>query len=57
MSCSAELSRKKFYNLESSLFLQVSYSDEHKNLPAGSYEVKFYDEEGYSTLKKVGCQL
>lgn len=32
---------------------QVSYSDEHKNLPAGSYEVKFYDEEGYSNLRKA----
>ncbi|KAL3853431.1 hypothetical protein ACJMK2_016974 [Sinanodonta woodiana] len=32
---------------------QVSYSDENKNLPAGNYDVRFYDEEGYSILRKA----
>ena len=32
---------------------QISFSDEHKNLPSGSYEVKLYDDEGFSALKKA----
>ncbi|KAK3579377.1 hypothetical protein CHS0354_029679 [Potamilus streckersoni] len=32
---------------------QVSYSDENKNLPAGHYDVRFYDEEGYAILRKA----
>ena len=27
--------------------------DEHKNIPAGVYNIKFYDEEGYADLRKV----
>ncbi|WAR26574.1 SSRD-like protein [Mya arenaria] len=30
----------------------VSFSDENKNLPSGSYDVKFYDEDGFSNLRK-----
>jgi len=32
---------------------QVSTSDENKNLPSGSYNIKFYDEDGYSILRKA----
>ncbi|XP_052779342.1 translocon-associated protein subunit delta-like [Mya arenaria] len=32
---------------------QVSFSDENKNLPSGSYDVKFYDEDGFSNLRKA----
>lgn len=32
---------------------QVSFSDENKNLPSGTYDVKFYDEDGYSNLRKA----
>ncbi|CAG2254695.1 SSR4 [Mytilus edulis] len=31
---------------------QISFSEEHKNLPSGSYQVRLYDDEGYSALKK-----
>ncbi|XP_061186532.1 translocon-associated protein subunit delta-like [Saccostrea echinata] len=34
-------------------FYQVSISDDHKKLPAGKYEVRLYDEEGYSALRKA----
>lgn len=36
--------------------LQISFSEEHKNLPSGSYQVRLYDDEGYSALKKV-CMI
>ncbi|XP_071082395.1 translocon-associated protein subunit delta-like [Haliotis cracherodii] len=32
---------------------QISVSDEHKNLPSGSYEIRIFDEEGYSLLRKA----
>ncbi|XP_053434900.1 translocon-associated protein subunit delta isoform X1 [Nycticebus coucang] len=32
---------------------QVSWSLEHKNAHAGTYEVKFFDEESYSLLRKA----
>ncbi|XP_039631993.1 translocon-associated protein subunit delta [Polypterus senegalus] len=32
---------------------QVSWSVEHKNARSGSYEVKFFDEESYSVLRKA----
>jgi len=32
---------------------QVTHSDEHKNLPAGTYTMRFYDEEGYADLRKA----
>ncbi|OCT67320.1 signal sequence receptor, delta L homeolog isoform X2 [Xenopus laevis] len=31
---------------------QVSWSLEHKNAHSGTYEVKFFDEESYSLLRK-----
>ena len=31
----------------------MSFTSEHKSFPAGSYDVKFYDEEGYSDLRKT----
>lgn len=34
-------------------FVQVSISDEHKKLSSGKYEVRLYDEEGYSMLRKA----
>jgi len=32
---------------------QVSFSEEHKKLPAGTYSMPIYDEEGYSDLRKA----
>ncbi|XP_075434487.1 translocon-associated protein subunit delta-like [Ascaphus truei] len=32
---------------------QVSWSLEHKNARSGTYEVKFFDEESYSVLRKA----
>uniref|UniRef100_UPI00398F0AA6 translocon-associated protein subunit delta-like n=1 Tax=Pristiophorus japonicus TaxID=55135 RepID=UPI00398F0AA6 len=32
---------------------QVSWSAEHKVTKSGTYEVKFFDEESYSALRKV----
>ncbi|XP_034772660.2 translocon-associated protein subunit delta [Acipenser ruthenus] len=32
---------------------QVSWSIEHKNARSGTYEVKFFDEESYSVLRKA----
>jgi len=32
---------------------QVSFSEEHKKLAAGSYSMPIYDEEGYSDLRKA----
>jgi len=32
---------------------QVSFSEEHKKLPAGTYTMPIYDEEGYSDLRKA----
>lgn len=34
-------------------FVQVSISDDHKKLSSGKYEVRLYDEEGYSMLRKA----
>lgn len=34
-------------------FIQVSISDDHKKLSSGKYEVRLYDEEGYSMLRKA----
>ena len=35
------------------VFTQVSISDEHKKLSSGRYEVRLFDEEGYSLLRKA----
>lgn len=32
---------------------QVSWVEERKNAPAGQYEVKLFDEEGFSALRKA----
>ncbi|WP_411026620.1 hypothetical protein, partial [Salmonella sp. s54395] len=32
---------------------QVSWVDERKDAPAGTYEVKLFDEEGFSALRKA----
>jgi len=32
---------------------QVTFTGEHKTIPAGTYSMKFYDEEGYSNLRKA----
>ncbi|XP_002732525.1 translocon-associated protein subunit delta-like [Saccoglossus kowalevskii] len=32
---------------------QVSWTDEHKTTPTGQYVIKFYDEDGYSKLRKA----
>lgn len=32
---------------------QVSWSLDHKSAHAGTYEVRFFDEESYSLLRKV----
>ncbi|NXC78962.1 SSRD protein, partial [Anhinga anhinga] len=32
---------------------QVSWSLEHRNAQSGTYEVKFFDEESYSALRKA----
>lgn len=32
---------------------QVSFSDEHKKIPSGNYEVRLFDDEGYSILRKA----
>lgn len=36
---------------------QVSWSLEHRSAQSGTYEVKFFDEESYSALRKVGPPL
>ena len=35
------------------LIIQVSWSDQHKNIPSGTYNVNVFDEEGHSDYKKV----
>ncbi|XP_013386033.1 translocon-associated protein subunit delta-like [Lingula anatina] len=32
---------------------QVSWSDDHKNIPAGTYTVRFFDEDKYAALRKA----
>ncbi|OWF35043.1 translocon-associated protein subunit delta-like [Mizuhopecten yessoensis] len=32
---------------------QVSFSDEHANLPSGSYNIRLFDEEGFAALRKT----
>merc|ERR1712002_395159 len=32
---------------------QISISDEHKKLPAGSYDLRIFDEEGFAALRKA----
>jgi len=32
---------------------QISVTDEHKKLPSGTYDVKFYDEEGFAAMRKA----
>ena len=36
---------------------QLSFSDEHTNLPAGQYTIKLYDDDSYSVLRKVSWSL
>ena len=31
----------------------MSWSEAHKKLPSGKYAVQFFDEEGYTNLRKV----
>ena len=33
--------------------LQFSWIEERKNIPAGKYTVRIFDEEGYADLRKV----
>lgn len=35
------------------LLAQVSWSLPHKQASSGTYQVKFFDEESYSALRKV----
>jgi len=35
----------------------VSFSIEHKKLPAGQYKIRFFDEELYGSLRKVGTAM
>ena len=37
--------------------LQISVTDEHKKLPKGSYQVRLFDDESYSELRKVSLNL
>nr|VZI30226.1 unnamed protein product [Spirometra erinaceieuropaei] len=39
-------------NLETDEF-HVTFSDEHKKLPKGYYTVRFYDDEGYLSVRKA----
>eukprot|EP00058_Branchiostoma_floridae_P016217 XP_002601705.1 hypothetical protein BRAFLDRAFT_76076 [Branchiostoma floridae] len=32
---------------------QVSWTAEHKQAPAGSYDIRFFDDEGFSALRKA----
>ncbi|CAH1265710.1 SSR4 [Branchiostoma lanceolatum] len=32
---------------------QVSWTEEHKEAPAGSYDIRFFDDEGFSALRKA----
>ncbi|KAK3103160.1 hypothetical protein FSP39_016900 [Pinctada imbricata] len=32
---------------------QISFSDEHKKLPSGTYSIRLFDEEGYAALRKA----
>eukprot|EP00918_Siedleckia_nematoides_P069668 GHVU01151919.1.p1 GENE.GHVU01151919.1~~GHVU01151919.1.p1 ORF type:complete len:180 (+),score=20.48 GHVU01151919.1:24-542(+) len=32
---------------------QVSFSEEHAKLPSGTYNVRFFDEDGYGILRKA----
>ncbi|WP_411025510.1 hypothetical protein, partial [Salmonella sp. s55004] len=34
-------------------YYQVSWVEERKNAPAGQYDVKLFDEEGFSALRKA----
>ena len=34
-------------------FEQVSFSEEHKKLPAGTYTVRFFDDDLYGDLRRV----
>jgi len=36
------------------VFGQVSFSEEHKKLPAGTYTVRFFDDDLYADLRRVG---
>jgi len=38
---------------QGSNFYQVSFSDEHKKIPSGTYNVRFFDEEAYADLRKA----
>lgn len=37
--------------------VQASFSQSHKKIPAGNYVVRVFDEEGYSSLRKVRSQI
>ena len=39
------------------MFKQISFSDEHKKLPAGQYTIKIYDDEAYTVLRKVNAAV
>ena len=39
------------------MYVQVSFSEEHKKLPAGTYTVRFFDDDLYAILRKVWLLL
>lgn len=49
-----EVDGQKKTTLYSPQILQVSWSVPHKQATSGTYQVKFFDEESYSALRKVG---
>lgn len=46
-------SKCKRETFSSFLLAQVSWSLPHKQASSGTYQVKFFDEESYSALRKV----
>lgn len=52
--CHLKLSKGNMFDFMScDLFAQVSWSLPHKQASSGTYQVKFFDEESYSALRKV----
>ena len=39
--------------LKWNVYVKVSFSEEHKKLPAGTYTVRFFDDTLYAELRKV----
>lgn len=36
---------------------QITFVDDHRKFPAGVYNVKIYDEDGFAAYRKVGLIL